>query len=197
MTDISEIVVLPRLVNALQRSAPGVVVEAERVASSSAARLESGELDLAVGYMPTLEAGFYQQTLFRQGFVCLASNRHPRIRERLTRQQFSREGHVVITTSGTGHTIVDRELTRRGVKRRIALRVPSFLGVARLVSETELLAIVPLRLAEAFARQEAIAIHATPVPLPTYAVKLHWHSRFHAEPGSVWIRRQIARLMTP
>ena len=86
---------------------------------------------------------------------------------------------------------------RRGVKRRIALRVPSFLGVARLVSETELLAIVPLRLAEAFARQEAIAIHATPVPLPTYAVKLHWHSRFHAEPGSVWIRRQIARLMTP
>lgn len=196
MTDISEIVVLPRLINELQRMAPGVGVEAERVSSGSALRLESGELDIAVGYMPSLEAGFYQQTLFRQGFVCLAARRHPRVHGKLTRQAFRREGHVVVTTSGTGHDIVEREYRRRGLQREVPLRVPSFLGIARLVAETELLATVPQLLAESFATQEAINILATPVPLPTYAVKLHWHLRFHADPGNAWLRQRVARLLT-
>lgn len=196
MTDISEIVLLPGLVNALQRIAPGVTVEAERVSSGSAARLESGDLDIAIGYMPSLEAGFYQKVVFRQGFVCLAARRHPRMRGKVTRQSFCREGHIVVATSGTGHAIVEREYKKRGVNRNVLLRVPSFLGVARLVAETELLATVPQRLAEAFEQQEAIAVHPTPVPLPTYAVKLHWHSRFHAEPGNVWMRKLVSQLLT-
>jgi DNA-binding transcriptional LysR family regulator len=58
MTDISEIVVLPVLLNHLRRVAPGVLIEAERISTDSPRRLESGEIDLAVGFMPHLEAGF-------------------------------------------------------------------------------------------------------------------------------------------
>ena len=76
MTDISEIVVLPTLVNHLRRVAPGVLIEAERISSDSARRLESGDIDLAVGFMPQLEAGFYQQTLFEQNFVGAAQGNH-------------------------------------------------------------------------------------------------------------------------
>jgi DNA-binding transcriptional LysR family regulator len=196
MTDISEIVVLPLLVNELCRVAPGVTVEAEHISLDSPGRLESGELDLAVGYLPGLEAGFYQQTLFRQGFVCLAAKRHPRIRERITRELFLAEGHVVVTSSGTGHVIVEPEYARRKVNRRILLRVPSFLGLGRIVATTELLTTVPQRLAEAVAANEAVRIHPTPIALPSYDVKLHWHSRFHADPGNAWIRKQIARLLS-
>jgi hypothetical protein len=35
---------------------------------------------------------------------------------------------------------------------------------------------------------------APPVRLPPYAVKLHWHARFHADPGSMWLRSVIARV---
>jgi DNA-binding transcriptional LysR family regulator len=194
MTDISEIVVLPELINEVRKLAPGVSIEAERIVADSPHRLEAGEVDLAVGYMPQLEAGFYQQTLFGQGFVCLASKHHPRIRSAPSRQAFLREGHVVVTTSGTGHAIVDRELASRRIERTVVLRVSSFLGVARIVARTELLAIVPRRLGESLASGEEISIFHAPLSLPTYDVKLHWHERFHADAGNVWLRHLIARL---
>lgn len=195
MTDISEVVVLPALVNHLQRAAPGVVVEAERVGTDSPRRLEAGELDLAVGFMPHLEAGFYQQVLFQQDFVCLAAKNHPRVRGRLNKAAFLAEGHIVVTTSGTGHAIVDKVLAQRGFERRVVLRVPSFLGVARLVARTELLVVVPRRLGEAVAQQESVALHDPPVKLPPFAVKQHWHERFHADAGNAWLRAVMAQVV--
>ena len=194
MTDISEIVVLPALVNELRQLAPGVTIEAEHISAASPNRMESGDVDLAVGYMPSLEAGFYQHTLFRQSFVCLAALNHSRIRQAPSRQAFCKEGHVVVATSGTGHSIVDRAYQKKGIDRNIVLRVPSFLSVGRLVARTELLATVPRRLGEAMADREDVTTFPAPVPLPSYDVKLHWHARFHADQGNNWLRKVIARV---
>ncbi len=195
MTDISEVVVLPSLTNHLRRIAPGVTVGAERITPDSPRRLEAGEVDLAVGFMPHLEAGFYQQVLFEQDFVCLAAEHHPRIRTRPTRRAFLAESHIVVTTSGTGHAIVDKVLAQQGYERHVALRVPSFLGVARIVAQTELLVIVPRRLGEALAQQERVRLYAPPLALPAFAVKQHWHERFHADAGNAWLRGVLAELM--
>jgi len=197
MTDISVIVVLPRLVNHLRRVAPGVAIEAERITTDSPRQLESGKLDLAVGFMPHLEAGFYQQTLFEQDFVCLVAADHPRVKTKPTKQQFLAESHIVVTTSGTGHAIVDKVLAKKGYTRRVALKVPTFLGVTRLVAQTELLVIVPRRLGEALARQERVRLLEPPVPLPPYAVKQHWHERFHNDAANAWLRNTMADVMRP
>ena len=194
MTDISEIVVLPTLVNHLRQVAPGVVIEEERIATDTPRRLESGEIDLAVGFMPHLEAGFYQQTLFEQNFVCLAAKDHPRIHTAPDQKAFLAEKHIVVTTSGTGHAIVDKMLAKEGFERRIVLRVAGFLGVARIVAQTELLVIVPRRLGEALARQEDIRAFPPPLKLPSFAVKQHWHERFHADAGNVWLRHTLVQL---
>ena len=195
MTDISEIVALPALTNHLQRHAPGLTVEAERISPDSPRRLEAGEVDLAVGFMPHLEAGFYQQTLFEQDFVCLAAEHHPRVRSRPNKRAFLAESHIVVTTSGTGHAIVDKVMAQQGYERRVALRVPSFLGVARIVAQTELLVIVPRRLGEALAQQERVRAYAPPLDLPAFAVKQHWHERFHADAGNAWLRRTLGSLL--
>jgi DNA-binding transcriptional LysR family regulator len=195
MTDISEIVVLPSLINELRRLSNGIDIEAERITADSPNRLESGHADLAVGYMPSLEAGFYQQTLFMQDFVCLVARNHPRIREALNLKAFCNEGHIVVTTSGTGHALVDKEFAKRKIERRIVLRVPSFLGVGRLVASTPLICIVPRRLGEVLADQEKIRMFAAPIRLSPYAVKQHWHARFHADPGSIWLRNLISRVV--
>jgi DNA-binding transcriptional LysR family regulator len=196
MTDISEIVLLPKLINHLQQTAPGLGVEAEKISPDSRRRLESGDVDLAVGFTPDLEAGFYQQALFAQNFVCLASAAHPRIRSKLGRRAFSAEGHIVVTATGTGHSIVDKVLAKHKVERRAVLRVPSFLGVARIVAQTELLVIVPRLLGNALASQERVQLLEPPVPLPSYKVKQHWHERFNADAGNIWLRRTIADLFS-
>ena len=196
MTDISEIVLLPRLINHLQTMAPGLVVEAEKISPDSRRRLESGDIDLAVGFTPDLEAGFYQQALFAQDFVCLASSNHPRIGTKLTRKAFSNEGHILVMASGTGHSIVDKVLAKNKVDRRVVLRVPSFLGVARIVAQTEFLVIVPRQLGNALAQQEHVKVLEPPLPLPAYKVKQHWHERFNADAGNQWLRKTMAALFS-
>jgi DNA-binding transcriptional LysR family regulator len=194
MTDISEIVLLPRLINHLQQTAPGLVVEAEKMSPESRRRMEAGDTDLAVGFAPDLEAGFYQQALFVQDFVCLAAIDHPRVGAKLTRKAFSAEGHILVKSSGTGHTIVEKVLAQNKVERRIVLRVQSFLGVARIVAQTEFLVIVPRQLGNALAQQESVKLLEPPVPLPTYKVKQHWHERFNADAGNIWLRQVMMTL---
>lgn len=196
ITDISEIVLLPALLNHLRRVAPNVRIEAENISMDSPRRLESGEVDIAVGFMPDLEAGFYQQTLFTQNFVCLAAKDHPRIQGKPGRAAFLREAHIVVNSSGTGHSIVDKVFAQHGIKREVALRLPSFLGVARIVAQTELLVIVPRRLGDMLALQEAVAVLDPPVGLPSYSVKQHWHERFHADPANAWLRQTLSALFS-
>jgi DNA-binding transcriptional LysR family regulator len=196
ITDISEIVLLPTLINHLRRVAPKVHIEAESISTDSPRRLESGEVDIAVGFMPHLEAGFYQQTLFAQDFVCLAAKTHPRVKNKLGKAAFLREAHIVVTSSGTGHSIVDKVFAQHGINREVALRLPSFLGVARIVAQTELLVVVPRRLGDMLALQEDVIVLDPPIGLPSYSVKQHWHERFHADAANIWLRRTLSELFS-
>ena len=151
LTDISEVVLMPTLLNRLQQTTSKVTIVTEKISTDSPQRLAAGEVDLAVEFMPHLEAGIYQQTLFAQNFVRLAAKSHPRIGDKLTVEKFQAEAHIVVTTSGTGHAIVDKTIAERGIKRNIALSTVRYLGVARFVAQTELLLIVPERLSNTFA----------------------------------------------
>ena len=194
MTDISEVVLLPGLLDHLRHAAPGVHIETEIISTHSGRRLQDGDVDLAVGFMPQLDAGFYQQVLFMQNFVCLVAQHHPRIGARLTKKRFEAEAHAVISSSGTGHAIVDKTIAQLGVQRNVVARLSSFLSVARIVAHTELVVIVPRVLGEVLATQEPVRLMELPFALPSYAVKQHWHERFHAEAGNAWLRRTVAQL---
>lgn len=194
VTDISEVVLLPGLLNHLQKVAPGVRIETEMISTQTGRRLEDGEVDLAIGFMPQLDAGFFQQKLFAQNFVCLVAKNHPRIGARMTVKGFSGEAHATITSSGTGHAIVEKTLARLGIERNVAVQLTNFLGVARIVAQTELVVIVPRILGTILAEQEPVKLVEPPFTLPAYAVKQHWHERFHADAGNVWLRQTFAAL---
>lgn len=194
MTDISEIVLLPQLLNHLREVGPGIRIDIAKISADSPEELADGSVDLAVGFMPHLEAGFYQQKLFDQHFCCLVSRRHPRIKDGVDIDALRSEGHVLVRTSGTGHAIVDKVLAREGVERKVLLHLPSFLGVARIVAETEMIAVVPHRYGVVMADSEAIRVLPVPIALPEFAVKQHWHERYHADASNRWLRQVMAQL---
>lgn len=196
MTDITHLVLLPRLWRQLRATAPGIRIDIEPLSADTGRMLESGEADLAVGFIPDLEAGFYQQALFRQDYVCLASADHPRIHNGLSLQQFEAEDHAVFSTSGTGHQVINQEIARHGIKRRIVLNIPNFLGAAFVVEHTDLLMTIPRRLGELLRGRGEFSIFPVPFTLPEYTIKQHWHARFHLDPGNRWLRGLIAELMS-
>jgi DNA-binding transcriptional LysR family regulator len=193
MTDASHITLLPALLAHMRLLAPGVRLVAQRLDEKTARRLESGEADLALGLVPGLEAGFYQQSLYDQDWVCLTNARHPRIGDTLDREAYAREGHINIL-SGTGHHLLDASLERHRLKHRVVLELPGFLGLAAIVSTTDLLATLPRHIGETLAERHGLRVFPCPLPIPGFTVRQHWHSRYHNDPGNHWLRESCAKL---
>ncbi len=187
MTDASHITLLPQLLAHVRSTAPGVRLGAERIDNQTAQRLESGEADLALGLIPELGAGFYQQSLFTQDWVCLANARHPRIGETLSADMYQQEGHINVV-SGTGHHLLDASLERHHLEHRVVLELPGFLGLTAIVSTTDLLVTLPRQIGETLAKLGELNVFSCPIPIPTFTVKQHWHTRYHNDPGNRWLR---------
>lgn len=195
MTDISQLVLLPKLWEILRESAPGIRIDVLPLSADIARMLESGEADLALGLMPQLEAGFYQNVLFSQKFACMVSARHPRIQKELRLEQYASENHAVVSSSGAAPLILDQEIARFGLTRKVSLNIPSFIGAALVVEHTDLILTIPERLADVLKGRADVRVFPVPFQLPPYDVKQHWHERFHNDPGSQWLRRAITELM--
>ena len=197
MTDISQIVMLPALMTHLKRVAPSVRIEILHITPDIPRILESGDADLGIGFMPQLAAGFYQQTLFEQAFVCVVRKGHPRVGSKLSLPQFLAEAHIEVYTHGTGHhPLLERALKKQRIERRIALNVPNYLGIGLIVDNTDLLVIVPRRLADILTNENDVRIVPCTVKLPSYQVKQHWHERYLSDPANMWLRSTVAQLFT-
>jgi DNA-binding transcriptional LysR family regulator len=193
MTDASHITLLPRLLAHVRAQAPGIRLEAARIDGNTERALESGEADLAIGYVPWLSGGIYQQQLYQQDWVCLINRHHARIQARLGMKQYRTEGHVVIE-SGTGAQLLEQALARERVERDVVLALPGFLGLGTIIQTTDLIATLPRHIGETLAQANDLAVHACPVPVEGFAVRQHWHARYHHEAGNRWLRGVVMQL---
>jgi DNA-binding transcriptional LysR family regulator len=193
MTDASHMTLLPRLLQHLRQSAPRLRLEATPIDERIARRLESGEADLALGIVPGLESGFYQQTFYAQDFVCLVSPRHPVIQGSLSLKTYREAVHVEVL-SGLSHGLLDEALKQHRVQRDVLLQLPGFLGLATVVLQTDLVATVPRQIGEALARSGGLALLKCPVKVPSFTVKQYWHARLHHDPANRWLRGVCASL---
>ena len=196
MSDLGQIEFLPPLIERAQRVAPGVRLEAVALdVEDIGAALAAGALDLAVGFLPGLGPPVLRRPLFRDPYVCLMRADHPTIRKTLSRKQFLEASHALVSYRG-GHRVIEEALDRAGLSRRIALRVPHFTVVPMVLARTDLILILPQRVARVYERQGNFKSLPPPVAIPPADVGVHWHERFDADPGNRWLRDQLLDLFT-
>jgi DNA-binding transcriptional LysR family regulator len=158
--------------------------------------LESGEIDVAIGLFQDLSPGLYQQLLYVDRLVCVARKGHPAVTGKTSLRTFLSCSHVRVRSLGTGHYVaIEKAIgSSKQRKRRIALSVPHFLGLAKIIVDSDLIATIPERLAQVFAEQAEIQIVPLPFSAPNIEIKQHWHARFHHDPANRWLRHAIAAL---
>lgn len=197
MTDASHITLLPRLFSHVRALAPNVRLEAATMDARLVPALQSGEADLALGLVRGLEAGeeagFYQQTLFGQDWICLANARHPRIGATFTLEDYLAEAHIGIVY-GTGYQLLDGALKALGVERRVLLKLPGFLGLAAILSDNDLVATLPRHIGETLAQSAGLRVLACPLQVPSFTVKQYWYYRYHHDAANRWLRSVCAEL---
>ena len=192
MTDIGEIYFLPSLMKRLATAAPSASISTVRnQADLLRDEMERGNVDLAIGFLPDLKAGFFQRRLFRQKYVCLFRKGHPLAKAGMTLKAFLDSEHVSIVAEGTGHGMVDSAIQRAGHQRNVHLRVPHFVAVGHILQTTDLVAVVP----EAYAARTLAPFNLVsapcPVKIPDITINVLWHARNHREPGNQWLRQII------
>ena len=192
MTDIGEIVFLPTLVDRISREAPGVTLSTVRNAAVNLRDdMESSKVDLAIGLLPQLKAGFFQRQLFRQRYVCLFRKGHRFGKKKLSLAEFRAAEHLVVISAGTGHGAIDELMKRSGVDRLVRLTVPHFVGVGHILRSTDLVATVPERLAIHLAEPFDLTYLPHPVRLPEVAINVFWHAKAHRSLANQWLRGVI------
>lgn len=195
VTDLGEAYFLPSLVERLSAIAPGIrflALPTPRERPGHA--LADGTVDLAVGNLPKLGSDIYQQQLFRERYVCIVRADHPAFGSRMSVREFERAGHVLAAPSGTGHAAVERVLLRHGGRRRISLEVQHFLAVPSIVAQTDLVGIVPTRIARRGLTEGVVRLVEPPFAIPAFIVRQCWHARAHRDPGHRWLRRVFVEL---
>ena len=198
MTDIGESMFLPRLMAHLRTAAPGVnVVATQIVRDQYRDVLQSGSVDLALGQMPNLISGFYQQRLFEDPYVCMVRTDHPRIGARISMKQYLSEVHLRVALPGSVESVVEQALARQGLQRRVALRIPHYLAAPAIIAATDLVVTVPRLLSKVLGRGYELKALAPPLSLPRIVVRQFWHERNHYDAGNRWLRSAIAALFHP
>lgn len=193
VSDASHITLLPSILNHLRSHAPGIRLEAARIDGNTESALESGEADLAIGFVPWLGGGIYQQMLFEQDWVCLSNPQHPRLGKGMSLTRYRTEGHVQISF-GTGQKLLEAGLARAGIERRIMLELPAFLGLGMIIGTTDLLATLPRHIGQTLADMHGLRVHDCPVEVEGFTVKQHWHARYHQDSGNRWLREVVRGL---
>ena len=192
MTDIGEIYFLPTLMDALARAAPGVALSTVRNTTVNLKEeMEAGHVDLAIGLLPQLKGGFFQRRLFSQRYVCLFRKGHALDKRRVSLREFAAAEHVVVVSPGTGHGKVDEVLERAGIRRTVRLTVPHFVAVGHILRNTDMVATVPERLAQALVEPFGLAFTGHPAAVPQIAIKVFWHAKVHKDPASQWLRTLV------
>ncbi len=195
MTDIGEIVFLPSLIERLGRDAPGITLNTVRnTAVNLRDDMASGKVDLAIGLLPQLKAGFFQRRLFCQRYVCLFRRGHALDRPRLTLADYKAAEHLVIVSAGTGHGKVDELIQKAGINRTVRLTVPHFVSVGHILQGTGLVATVPERLALKLVEPFELTLRTHPVKLPEAPINMFWHAKVHREPANQWLRNMVVDL---
>ena len=138
-------------------------------------------------------SGFFQQKLFSTRLVCIVRRGHPTIKEELNLDQYLAASHVLVRPSGRKH-LFDAALLERGLKRHIALEISHYMSLLPILISSDLVATVPLDLAQVCAAHSEVRILPVPVESPEIEVHQFWHSRFHKDPANSWLRGSLHAL---
>jgi len=138
-----------------------------------------------------------EQTLALENtFAVIVANNHPRIRKAPSYDELMNEHFVSVYESLIKHEHDGIRNFIESIAVRSTVEVPNALLLPLTVEATDLLAIVPSRIAKSFISAHAISMYPLPLELPTLHSHLIWHKSMENDPANRWLRTLCRELMT-
>ncbi|MBB1270476.1 LysR substrate-binding domain-containing protein [Shewanella sp. SR44-3] len=169
-----------------------------------AERLRRGQLDFAIDYLGFDEQYFQQQRLADEALVVICAKQHHLLKGSISLAQFESLPQVTLVPrpstspvnsgfsgSPIEHLIAAQWPNPASFTRNIVLSLSSFVAIPAVIAQSELIAVVPKRLAEQGPWQQQLQC----LPLPFAGLKtqlnLIWHNSREQDPMHQWAREQL------
>ena len=202
MADATAALLAPPLLAALQtEQARGVSVRILPLTTRDPrALLLEGQADAAIGHFPVAVAalvsdgatsGLYHQHLYDSRYVCVMRRGHPLAEQALTLEDYCAAEHLLVSFSGRPHGLMDQALAAFGRKRRIVLTVNQFFTAGRVVTQSDLLTVLPQRFVAATGYAEQLVTRELPFPMDPVSVQMLWPVRLDTDAAQRWLRQHL------
>ncbi|KAF1045270.1 LysR family transcriptional regulator [Xylophilus sp.] len=187
MSDLGEARLLPDLMAALHREAPGMRVQTMSLAHGEIAdALETGAIHFALGFLPAL-SGTERIELLHDRYAVLVRAQHPlltALNGRATVQDLRQLDYA----AGRSHSETLRILQQLGLDKRLVLTSAHFLALPAIIAHTDLAAVMPKAIAHRFLDVQRYALLPAELPRSTFTVSLHCSRRSASDPAHRWLR---------
>ncbi|PRX92101.1 LysR family transcriptional regulator [Paraburkholderia sp. BL25I1N1] len=191
LADAGTLVMLPPIIDFLHRHSPHMTLDVCPLSLETPERIESGDIDLAIGFMGLGKRGLYRQALFKDIFVCLLRADHPLSETGITTSAYAASQHIIVDGNGSSLALLRRVFSKANFSANLAVVMPSYFGIPEMLASTDLVATVPERLAVVLLKSHPLKILPVPLPTPTISVSQHWHPRSQHDCAHAWLRKTV------
>jgi DNA-binding transcriptional LysR family regulator len=190
-TDHQTITLLPTLMARIHHEAPCLDLKVVPMLAPMMADLQDGRIHLAFGIAElALPPGLCAEPLYEDTFVTLLRQEHP-ARRAWTLERFLQLDHVLVTVLGDGRGVLDDDLERIGLKRRIALRLPHFYAAMTVVAGSDLIVTLPRSIAVRHTKPLRLIALKLPLERAPFTTTVIWPRVMEADPGVQWLKGLI------
>ncbi|MEP1553325.1 LysR substrate-binding domain-containing protein, partial [Paraglaciecola sp.] len=124
----------------------------------------------------------------------IARKNHPQLRKGLSLDTFMGLSHIRISPWGEKQGVVDQQLRIKGLKRHVALQLPSVLASPYVVATSDLILTLPRLVASHLAHSLDIEIYKPPLAIPNYQLNLYWHKLNASKTSHRWLSQVLEQL---
>jgi len=190
-----ETALLPALWQRLASAAPQIDLVANRGERQRLeARLASGAFDVAIDVLFRHSEEMHQQRILRDRLVVVVRRDHPHVQHGFTLETYLQQQHALVSSRRQGPGIVDVELSRLGLERRVRLRCQQSDTAFRIVGDSDL--VLTMLEFDARAANSSFGHLILPLPIETDTIDmyLYWHSSVDNDPANRWLRSEVAAM---
>jgi len=193
ISDFGSHTVLTPLASHLNAAALGIQCIVSQLQSDRFVhQLASGDLDIAIMSSPSTHDDILSDPIVDESLVYIARKHHPMKKALQSIEGFAAVSHLLVNLISEPRSYVDTMLEKRGLKRHIQLVVPYFSAVPGIVSNSDLIAALPHRLALQAKRDHPVVLFKAPLDIPPIQFHMHWHKRKQRDVELKWFREAVA-----
>ncbi|MGI9276288.1 MAG: LysR family transcriptional regulator [Endozoicomonas sp.] len=154
-------------------------------------KLNLRQADLAIDFAHFSGSSYFSQPFFADQICLVVSQSHPRIRGKITPEEFYQEKHITLKLRRENSLLVDYFTEERLQPRKVAAECDSLLAIMALVANSESIGMVSINIANLFSQQFGLQVLKAPFFSLPINYKLLAHNREKNSKANRWLRDKL------